>query len=882
MTRGLTARAVLRKPFRVGVLVVLEWEDAASPRACALGFPAAPLVGCGPYHTPPSESQKFPFRMRESSADLLYFRGLIFDGEEVGAPAMYRIVKRRQLGPVTFLWDVLAPDVARACEPGHFIMVRIDETGERIPLTVADYDRESGTVTIVVQAVGKTTFQMMALPEGGSVLDFIGPLGVASRLEKRNKAVLVGGGLGVAPVFPQLRRLKELGSHTISIIGFRSKDLMFWNDRFERYSDEFRVATDDGSFGTRGFVTVVLDQVLKEHNDIDEIIAIGPLPMMKACAALSRPFGIRTMVSLNSIMVDGTGMCGSCRVTVGGKVMFACVDGPDFDGHAVNFDELMLRQKRFECEEQGCLRRYEEERERLASLGKGGSNPAVVIARKRTLPQDLPAAPQPDAPPAPGAARVVKSIRTIAPKRTVMPEQPADRRVTNFDEVAIGYTLEMALVEADRCLVCKKPRCVPGCPVSIDIPGFISALARKDLRRSYEILKDANALPAVCGRVCPQEVQCEATCVVGSKAEPVAIGRLERFVADFAVGRCWEKMPAAAPTGKKAAIVGSGPAGLACAGDLVKAGVEVTVYEALHVAGGVLKYGIPEFRLPNDIIDVEIEALARQGVRFELDRIIGKLFTIPHLLNEMGYDAVFVGTGAGSPKFMGIPGESYNGVVSANELLTRINLMQGFRQPLYDTPVGMGKRVAVIGAGNTAMDALRVSIRMGAEKVYLVYRRSVQESPARAEELHHAIQEGVICKWLTNPVRILGNESGWVTGMEVIEMELGEPDESGRRRPVPRKGSEYVLDVDMVVCALGTTANPIIAQSTPGLKVNRWGYIEVDEATGMSSVPGLFAGGDIVTGAATVILAMGAGRRAARGMLQYMGLKPGAAQSAPA
>jgi glutamate synthase (NADPH) small chain len=297
------------------------------------------------------------------------------------------------------------------------------------------------------------------------------------------------------------------------------------------------------------------------------------------------------------------------------------------------------------------------------------------------------------------------------------------------------------------------------------------------------------------------------------------------------------------------------------------------VFEALHVAGGVLKYGIPEFRLPNDTIDIEIDALARRGVKFELDRIIGKVFTIPQLMGEMGFDAVFVGTGAGSPKFMGIPGESYNGVVSANELLTRINLMQGFRQPLYDTPVGMGKRIAVIGAGNTAMDALRVSIRMGAEKVYLVYRRSIKESPARAEELHHAIEEGVICKWLTNPVRILGNAAGWVTGMEVVEMELGEPDESGRRRPVPKAGSEHILDVDMVVCALGTTANPVIAQSTPGLKVNRWGYIEVDEANGMTSAPGVFAGGDIVTGAATVILAMGAGRRAAHGMLQYLGLQ---------
>jgi homotetrameric NADPH-dependent glutamate synthase len=789
---------------------------------------------------------------------------------------MYQIVNREQYGPVTFLWEVLAPEVSQACQPGHFVMVRIDETGERIPLTVADFDRGRGTVTIVVQAVGKTTFQMMAMKAGESVLDFIGPLGCESHLEKRGRVVLVGGGLGVAPVFPQLRRHKELGSTTISVIGFRNKDLMFWQDKFSKHSDEFRVATDDGSFGTKGFVTVVLGEVLKEHAEIDEVIAIGPLPMMKACAELTRPRGIRTMVSLNSIMVDGTGMCGSCRVTVGGRMRFACVDGPDFDGHLVNFDELMLRQKRFEREEHECMSRYKAEAERLAGLGKGGPNPAVVESRARANILDLPVPlPRPE----PGAPRPVKNIRTIPQKKTAMPEQEPQVRAHNFEEVTRGYSLDMAIVEADRCLECKKPRCVPGCPVEIDIPGFISALARKDIKESYRILKSSNALPAVCGRVCPQEVQCEATCIVGNKLEPVAIGRLERFVADYAAGRGWDEPAQAKSSGRRAAIIGSGPAGLACAGDLIKAGVDVTVYEALHVAGGVLKYGIPEFRLPNDIIDIEIDGLARLGVKFELDKVIGKVFTIPQLMGEMGFDAVFIGTGAGSPKFMGIPGEAYNGVVSANELLTRVNLMQGFRQPLYDTPVGLGKRIAVIGAGNTAMDATRVSLRMGAEKVYLVYRRSIKESPARAEELHHAIEEGVICKWLTNPVRIIGNEAGWVTGMEVIEMELGEPDDSGRRRPVPKSGSEYTLDVDTVVYALGTTANPIIAQSTPGLKVNRWGYIESDENTGMTSAPGVFAGGDIVTGAATVILAMGAGRRAARGILLYLGVLP---ETAPA
>jgi NAD(P)H-flavin reductase len=491
---------------------------------------------------------------------------------------MYKIVKREQFGPNTFLWEVEAPDVARACQPGHFLMVRIDETGERIPLTVADFDREAGTVTIVVQAVGKTTYQMLDMKQGESVLDFIGPLGVESHLEKKKKVVLVGGGLGVAPVFPQLRRHKELGSHTISIIGFRNKELMFWDDKFEKFSDEFLVATDDGSFGTKGFVTAVLKDVLEKNDDIEEVIAIGPLPMMKACAEMTRPYGVRTMVSLNSIMVDGTGMCGSCRVTVGDKMRFACVDGPDFDGHLVNFDELMLRQKRFECEEKECMLRYQAERKRLEQLGDGGKDPAKVPSRQRVRPEDLPPLPAADPAPPPDQVQKVKSLRSIPQERTAMKEQDARERVQNFDEVALGYSLEDALVEAERCIMCKKPKCIAGCPVEIDIPKFIRELGRKDIKASYETLKDANILPAICGRVCPQEVQCEAVCIVGKKLEPVAIGRLERFVADYAVGRGWDKEVEVKPAGKKAAIVGSGPAGLAVAGDLAKAGVDVTVF----------------------------------------------------------------------------------------------------------------------------------------------------------------------------------------------------------------------------------------------------------------------------------------------------------------
>ena len=760
--------------------------------------------------------------------------------------------------------------MARAARAGHFVMARIDERGERIPLTVADFDVSRGTVTVVIQAVGKTTHEMLTLREGDRLLDFIGPLGLPSHIRKLDgSVVLVGGGLGVAPVFPQLREYKRAGNRTISILGFRSRELVFWEEQFREFSDELIVTTDDGSYGRKGFVTHALAEILGREKDVREAVAIGPIPMMKACSEVTRPFGIPTVVSLNSIMVDGTGMCGSCRVTVGGAMKFACVDGADFDGHLVNFDELALRQKRFEREEKEAMGRYRAESAKLASMPEHAPHAAACESAAKDmgeLPAPLPQPPE---------ARLPKNIRTIPPERSPMPHQPPEQRIRNFQEVALGLELEGALHEAERCIRCKKPRCVPGCPVGIDIPGFISALAHKDIKRSYQILKTTNALPAVCGRVCPQESQCEATCVVSAKFKPVAIGRLERFVADFAMGRGWDE-PAPVPAGptKRAAIVGSGPSGLACAGELARNGVAVTIFEALHVAGGVLKYGIPEFRLPDVIIDAEIENLKKAGVEIRLDTIIGKLFTIPQLMQDQGFDTVFVGTGAGSPKFAGIPGEAFNGVFSANEFLTRVNLMRGHRQPIYDTPVGMGKRVAVVGAGNTAMDSLRVAKRMGAEQVTCVYRRSRRESPARAEELEHAMEEGIDFLWLTNPVEIVGNSNGWVTGMRCQKMALGEPDASGRRRPVAVEGSEFLLDVDTVIYALGTTANPIIAQTTPGLGINKWGYIVIDEHSGMTSIPGVFAGGDIVTGAATVILAMGAGKRAAEGMLQFMGLTP--------
>ncbi len=793
---------------------------------------------------------------------------------------MFKILKREVFSPQSFLWEVAAPDVARAAQAGQFVMVRLHERGERIPLTIADFDRERGTITLVVQVVGKTTKQMMAIPQGECFPDFAGPLGIPSEVERVGTVVFVGGGLGVAPVFPQLRALKQAGNRTVSIIGFRTRDLIFWEDKFRQFSDELHVATDDGSYGVHGFVTVVLKELLTKSNPRpNRCIAIGPMVMMKACCDVTRPFDIPTIVSLNSIMVDGTGMCGTCRVTVGGRMRFACVDGPDFDGHQVDFDELMHRQVRYRKQETESLELYD--------LGLAqGEDPVFEVRQTVSGARPHVAAPAP-ADPTQGAAaklaalfapeaapteRPKRKMSEIPPQKTPMPERDPHARARTFEEVALGYGPEQAILEASRCLDCPKPKCVTGCPVAIDIPSFIRAIAQRDLRGAYRVLKASNALPAVCGRVCPQEVQCEASCVLGIKMQPVAIGRLERFVADAAMGRDWDETPDVRPSGKRAAIIGAGPAGLTCAAYLAKAGVEVTIFEALHAAGGVLRYGIPDFRLPSEIIDYEIEGLRKLGVRIELNSVIGKVFTLPQLMQERGHDVVFIGVGAGAPSFLRIPGESLNGVFSANEYLTRCNLMRGYLHPRYDTPVGAGKRVAVIGAGNTAMDSARVSLRMGADEVLIVYRRSRAEAPARAEELEHAIQEGVKFHWLTAPVGVIGDERGWTTGLECQEMELGEPDASGRRRPVPKAGTEFVIACDTVVNALGTQANPIIGQTTPGLETNKWGYLNVDPQTQMTSLPGIFAGGDIVTGGATVILAMGAGRAAAAGMLQFVGL----------
>lgn len=464
-----------------------------------------------------------------------------------------------------------------------------------------------------------------------------------------------------------------------------------------------------------------------------------------------------------------------------------------------------------------------------------------------------------------------RTIRSIPQERTPVGEQPTGQRVGNFLEVNLGYQPAEAAREAQRCLFCAEPLCIDGCPVSIDIPGFIRKICDEDFRGAYDTIARTNLLPAVCGRVCPQENQCEGVCTVADTLEPVAIGRLERYIGDLAIENDWARRPFIAPLPRRVGIVGSGPAGMACAADLAKAGCQVIVYEALHLPGGVLRYGIPDFRLPNAVIDAEIANLEKLGVVFECNTVVGRLFSIAQMIDELGFDAVFIGTGAGYPTMLGIPGDSLGGVLSANELLTRANLMQARDFPSHDTPIPLGKQVAVVGAGNTAMDAMRVCLRLGAEAVHCIYRRSRAEAPARAEEVHHAEQEGIQFHWLTNPVAVLDDGAGQVRAMRCVTMELGEPDDSGRRRPVPVPGSEFEFPCDQVVFAIGTNANPIIGQ-TSRLRLDKRGYLAVDQDLA-TSMAGVFAGGDIVTGAATVIEAMGAGRKAAAGILRYLGIR---------
>ena len=689
---------------------------------------------------------------------------------------------------------VEAPLIARSRKAGHFVIVRVGEKGERMPLTIAAADPVAGTITLVVQEVGLSSTRLCELNEGDYITDVVGPLGQATHIENFGTVVCAGGGVGVAPMLPIVQALKAAGNRVVTVLAGRTKELIILEKEMRESSDEVIIMTDDGSYGQKGLVTEGVEQVILREK-VDKCFAIGPAIMMKFVCLLTKKYNIPTDVSLNTIMVDGTGMCGACRITVGGKTKFVCVDGPEFDGHQVDFDEMLKRMGAFKPIEREEMHKLESCQLEPQTEDKTRNAPWRVELRKSMKPKE----------------------RT-AIERVQMPElDPEYRSHSRKEEVNLGLNEEQALTEAKRCLDCANPGCMEGCPVGIDIPRFIKHIEKGEFLEAARTLKETSALPAVCGRVCPQEKQCESKCIhlkMGEK--PVAIGYLERFAADFeresgqiSVPEIKEK------NGIKVAVVGSGPAGLSFAGDMAKMGYDVTVFEALHEIGGVLKYGIPEFRLPNKIVDVEIDNLAKMGVKFEKDCIIGKTLSVEQLEQD-GYKGVFVASGAGLPNFMNIPGENSINILSSNEYLTRVNLMDAASEE-SDTPVPFGKRVAVIGGGNTAMDSVRTARRLGAERAIIVYRRSEAEMPARIEEVKHAKEEGVEFMTLHNPIEYIADEQGKVKQVVLQKMELGEPDASGRRSPVPIPGATETIDIDLAIVSVGVSPNPIVPHSIPGL-----------------------------------------------------------------
>lgn len=779
---------------------------------------------------------------------------------------MNKIIKKRQFSEKVFYLEVEAPLIARSCKPGNFIIVRVDEKSERVPYTIANSDAERGTLSLVVQEVGLSSTKLCRLNEGDYVHDIVGPLGTPSKIENYGTVLCAGGGIGIAAILPILTALKKAGNRVISVLAGRTKELVIMVDDVEKYSDEVIIMTDDGSWGQKGVVTVGMEEVIKREH-VDKVLAIGPPIMMKFCSLLAKKYNIPNDVSLNTIMVDGTGMCGACRLTIGGKTKFVCIDGPEFDGNLVDWDEMFKRMGTFKRAEHDEMEHFEEHVSKTtpktteqtatqnAPQDAGESDDADLLTdRNAPWRQELRAAIKP------------KERRQI--ERVVMPElDPVYRATTRLEEVNKGLSLEQAMTEAKRCLDCGKPTCVDGCPVNINIPSFVKNIERGNILGAAVVLKQTSALPAICGRVCPQEKQCESKCIhlkMGEKA--VAIGYLERFAADYERESGKAQLPKCDPgNGIKVGVVGSGPSGLSFAGDMVKRGFEVYVFEALHELGGVLRYGIPEFRLPNHIVDTEIDNLRKMGVHFQTDCIIGKTISIEEL-EAQGFKGIFVGSGAGLPNFMGIPGENAINIMSSNEYLTRINLMDA-ANPETDTPINLGKKVLVVGGGNTAMDSCRTAKRLGAD-VTLVYRRSEAEMPARLEEVKHAKEEGIRFLTLHNPKEYLTDENGAVKAAVLDIMELGEPDASGRRRPVAT-GETVTVDCDQVIVAVGVSPNPLVPKSVAGLELGRKNTIVVNDDM-QSSRSEIFAGGDIVRGGATVILAMGDGRRAAKGMAEKL------------
>ena len=779
---------------------------------------------------------------------------------------MNKIVKKEQFSEKVFKLVVEAPLIAKSRKAGHFVIVRVGENGERMPLTIAESDIENGTITLVVQKVGYSSTKLCNLNEGDYITDVVGPLGQATHIENFGTVVCAGGGVGVAPMLPIIKALKAAGNRVISVLAGRTKELIILEDEVRKHSDEVIIMTDDGSYGQKGVVTVGIEQVIQREK-VDKCFAIGPAIMMKFCCLLTKKYNVPTDVSLNTIMVDGTGMCGACRITVGGKTKFVCVDGPEFDGHEVDFDEMFKRMGAFKAAEIEEMKKLENHVESVV-VDSSVKVDETKAAEAATMSSDAPLSELTD-PKAEWRQELKKSLkpkdRGLIERCKMAELDPVYRATTRTEEVNIGLTKEQALTEAKRCLDCPKPTCMEGCPVNINIPSFIKNIERGEFLEAAKVLKSTSALPAVCGRVCPQEKQCESKCIqVKMGKQPVAIGYLERFAADFERESGKMALPEVAESnGIKIAIVGSGPAGLSCAGDMAKMGYDVTVFEALHEIGGVLKYGIPEFRLPNAIVDVEINNLRKIGVNFVKDCIVGKTITIQDLEAE-GYKAIFVASGAGLPNFMNIPGENSINIMSSNEYLTRVNLMDA-SNPASDTPINKANSVMVVGGGNTAMDSCRTAKRLGAEHVFIAYRRSEAEMPARLEEVKHAKEEGIEFLTLHNPIEYIADEKGAVKQVRLQKMELGEPDASGRRSPVPIEGAIETRDIDMAIVAVGVSPNPLVPKSVEGLELGRKNTIAVNDEM-QSNIPTIFAGGDIVRGGATVILAMGDGRRAAKYM----------------
>ena len=776
---------------------------------------------------------------------------------------MNKIVLKKQLSEKVFLFEIEAPLIAKSRKAGNFIIVRVGENGERVPLTIADASIERGTITIVVQKVGLSSTKLCDLNEGDYITDVVGPLGNPTHIENFGTVVCAGGGVGVAPMLPIIRALKAAGNRVLSVIAGRSKELVILEDEVRQSSDELIIMTDDGSYGEKGVVTVGIEKFITQEEHVDKVFAIGPPIMMKFCCLMAQKYNVPVEVSLNTIMVDGTGMCGACRLSIGGKTKFVCIDGPEFDGSLVDWDEMFKRMGTFRDAEREEMEHYEEHLRGFAKQEELHSCETCMDVEPTT--ETIEELTNRDSEWRKELRAAMKPAERKAIERVTMPElDPVYRATTRTEEVNKGLTKQMAVREAHRCLDCGKPACVEGCPVNINIPSFIKNIERGQFLAAAKVLKSTSALPAVCGRVCPQEKQCESKCIHLKMNEPaVAIGYLERFAADFERESGNIALPDLAPkNGIKVAVVGSGPSGLSFAGDMAKKGYEVHVFEALHEIGGVLKYGIPEFRLPNHIVDVEIENLKKMGVEFQTDCIVGKTITVDQLESE-GFKGIFVGSGAGLPNFMNIKGENALNIMSSNEYLTRVNLMDA-ANPLADTPLNIGKHVLVVGGGNTAMDSCRTAKRLGGD-VTLVYRRSEAEMPARLEEVKHAKEEGINFLTLHNPIKYIADEKGAVKAAVLQVMELGEPDASGRRSPVPIEGKTVTIDVDQVIVAVGVSPNPLVPKSIEGLELGRKNTIAVNDQM-QSSRPEIFAGGDIVRGGATVILAMGDGRRAAASM----------------